>query len=110
MSTATQKQHAEPVTSSRTDGTRLQIDAQLWASDPAAIGMRAMHFIVEHRPAFSGMPPGTVIVIDLATGDYITAPSRLQALDAFEARIGSGTTIGWLHQIGGGIVVGGGLG
>ena len=57
----------------------------------------------------TSLPTGKVVVVDLLTGDFVTAWSRIEALDAFEKEFGSGRTVGWLHEIGGGAVLGGGL-
>lgn len=55
------------------------------------------------------LPKGKVIVVDLLTGDYVSASTRLLALVAFKKQFGQGKTVGWLHEVGGGAVLGGGV-
>ena len=50
---------------------------------------------------------GNSIVINLATFDYVSAPTRTAALKAFIARFGT-TTSGWAFEVGRPMVVGGG--
>lgn len=50
---------------------------------------------------------GTSIVINLATFDYVSAPTRTAALKAFLARFGA-TASGWAFEVGKPMVVGGG--
>jgi hypothetical protein len=65
---------------------------------------------LRQQPFYSGLQTGTVVVIDLLTGEHVLASSRLGGLGAFEKTFGVNETVGWLHEIGGGIVVGGGIG
>jgi hypothetical protein len=53
------------------------------------------------------LPKGTVVVINCATGEYITSDTRIDALHRFQQRFGNAP--GWMHEIGGGIFVGGGI-
>jgi hypothetical protein len=58
-------------------------------------------------PQLEHLPKGTVVVINCATGEYITGATRLDALQKFQQRFGN--VAGWMHEIGGGIFVGGGI-
>jgi hypothetical protein len=78
-------------------------------SDPDYVTKRAQAVLADLQSAIAGLAPGTVVVVDLVTGAFVTAPSRIEGLDAFEQRFGDGQTMGWLHQVGGGVVLGGGL-
>jgi hypothetical protein len=62
---------------------------------------------LRQQPFFAGLQTGSVVVIDLLTGAHVLASSRLAGLGAFEEAFGVNETVGWLHEIGGGIVVGG---
>jgi hypothetical protein len=78
-------------------------------ADPGYVTARAEAVLADLHPTIAELAPGTVIVIDLVTGAFVTAPSRSEGLDAFERRFGAGQTMGWLHQVGGGVVLGGGI-
>jgi hypothetical protein len=78
--------------------------------DDAFVDTVANYWMAEHRAEISRLAKGVVVVIDLVSGRYLTATSRLAGLHAFEAEFGRNQTIGWLHEVGGGIVIGGGLG
>lgn len=82
---------------------RLRCDLELvqWLSE---------QWLHRHSEPIGSLDVGTAVVIDLMTGKYVIASTRMDALDAFEARFGIGQTVGWLHQVGGGIKLGGGLG
>jgi hypothetical protein len=54
-----------------------------------------------------GLPKGTVVVINCATGEYVTADSRLAGLRMFQDRFGD--IPGYLYEIGGGLFIGGGI-
>jgi hypothetical protein len=65
---------------------------------------------LRQRAILSNLAIGTVIVMDLVSGEHIVATTRLGGVQAFKQHFGIGQTVGWLHEIGGGIVVGGGIG
>jgi len=78
--------------------------------------MRAQHAIAEERgeawvrqlePQFAGMPKGTVVVINCSTGEYVIGPTLREAADEFERRFAK--DVGYAHEIGGGVFVGGGI-
>jgi hypothetical protein len=58
-------------------------------------------------PELATLPKGTVVAINCATGEYVLGNTRLEAADAFEQRFGR--TSGWIHEIGGGVFLGGGI-
>ena len=78
--------------------------------DDAFVERVANYWLEEHRAEISRLAKGGVVVIDLISGRLITATSRLAGLHAFEAEFGRNQTIGWLHEVGCEIVIGGGLG
>ena len=59
------------------------------------------------QPQLEHLPKGTVVVVNCATGEYVTAESRISGIDKFQDRFGN--VAGWLHEIGGGIFIGGGI-
>ncbi len=54
------------------------------------------------------LPDGTALVINVVNGEYVTAPTRLEAMDKFDQKFGVNTTFGFIHQIGRPIFIGGG--
>lgn len=77
--------------------------------DPAQVERLANCWLTTFERLLAGLPSGTAVVINLLTGRFVVASSRLAALDAFEARFGRHTTVAWLHEVGRGIVMRGGL-
>jgi hypothetical protein len=71
-------------------------------------GERGKYWRERHEEAFRLLPKGTIVVINCRTGEYVTAPDRLEADDAYVRRFGK-NEIGYSFEIGGGIFVGGGL-
>jgi hypothetical protein len=71
-------------------------------------GERGKYWREHHDAAFKLLPKGTIVVINCRTGEYVTAPTRLEADDAYEQRFGK-NEIGYSFEVGGGIFVGGGL-
>jgi ABC-type Fe3+ transport system substrate-binding protein len=58
-------------------------------------------------PQLEQLPKSTVVVINCATGEYATGTTHLDALHQFQQRFGN--VAGWMHEIGGGFFVGGGI-
>jgi hypothetical protein len=75
--------------------------------DEAFMCLRVAHFL--NRLKVDQYPKGTVFAIDLVTGGYEKATTRIDGILAFEKRFGRGVTVGWLHEVGGRIYLGGGL-
>ena len=64
-------------------------------------------WVEEFEPELVKLPKGTVVAINCVTGEYVTGTGLSEASDAFEKRFGK--TVGWIHEIGGGFFVGGGI-
>jgi hypothetical protein len=60
------------------------------------------------EPVLTQLKETTVVAINLESGEYITAPTRLDALDRFEERFGK-FAIGFMHEIGRPVFIGGGI-
>ena len=65
-------------------------------------------WLEEKRAEIDRLAVGTVVVIDVATGEYITAATRIEAMDEYDRRIGPDRP-GFIHQVGRRIFLGGGL-
>jgi hypothetical protein len=57
------------------------------------------------EPELAVLPKGTVVAINCATDEYVLGKTRLEAADEFEIRFGK--TLGWIHEVGGGVFLGG---
>lgn len=88
------------------------------AARPLLDGLRGDNSIVDratdswliiHKARLDTLPKGMVVAINLLTGDFVPASTRVAAIDAFETKFGTNKTIGRLHEVGGGIVLGGGI-
>jgi len=64
-------------------------------------------WVEKFEPELSKLPVGTVVAINCVTGEYVTGKGLSEASDAFESRFGK--TVGWIHEVGGGFFVGGGI-
>jgi hypothetical protein len=62
----------------------------------------------KNRALLDSLPRGTAVAVNMANGEYITAPNGLIAMDLFEARYGTGVWA-WVHEVGVPITIGGGL-
>jgi hypothetical protein len=60
------------------------------------------------EPELAQLAETTVVVINLETGEYITAATRLGGLDRFEERFGKSAP-GFMHEIGRPVFIGGGV-
>jgi len=70
-------------------------------------GRQGEAWLEKLKPGLEHLPKGTVIAINCATGEYVTGMTYLDASHKFEERFGK--VAGWMHEIGGGLFVGGGI-
>lgn len=71
------------------------------------IGHEAERWLAVHEDAFSAMERGTTVVIDMASGDYVSAADWHDAQELFDRRFGEGVpsftfTVGEPTFVGGG--------
>jgi hypothetical protein len=78
--------------------------------------MKAQHEIAEKygdawvkrlEPELARLPKGTFVVINCRTGEYVTGSNLVETTNEYERRFDG--DVGYLHQIGGGFFVGGGI-
>lgn len=74
------------------------------------IGEEGDYWLEKLAAELSRLPAGTAVVINVANGEYVTAPTRLEAMDKFDQRFGADATFGFVHEIGQPVFVGGGVG
>jgi hypothetical protein len=55
------------------------------------------------------LPRGTVVVIDIVSGDYVTGKTWLEANPIFDQRFGA-SALGYVYRVGERTFVGGGIG
>ena len=73
------------------------------------VGQEAERWKAHHSEAFSRLANGTTVMIDISSGDYVSASSWHAALDAFEQKFGSDDRLSHSFTVGRPIFVGGGL-
>jgi hypothetical protein len=60
------------------------------------------------EPELAQLAETTVVVINVETGEYVVAATRLGGLDRFEERFGKSAP-GFMHEIGRPVFIGGGV-
>lgn len=73
-----------------------------------AIATAGECWLEKKRGEIDQLAVGTVIIIDVDTGEYVTAANRIEAMNEYDRRIGSERP-GFIHQVGRRIFLGGGL-
>ena len=73
-----------------------------------AAGEAGAAWLEKKRAELALLPIGTVVVIDVETGEYVTGKTRLEAMDAYDSKIGPHRW-GFVHQVGRKTFLGGGL-
>jgi hypothetical protein len=66
-------------------------------------------WLEKKQAEIAALAKGTVVVIDIVTGDYVTGKTWLEAHPAFTQRFGS-SALGFTHHVGERTFVGGGIG
>lgn len=62
----------------------------------------------EHRSVVDSMPDGTVLAVDMSSGDFVKASTGLAAMDTFEETFGP-KAVAWVFEVGVPITLGCGL-
>lgn len=73
-----------------------------------AAGKAGDDWLQRLEPVLAQLKETTVVAINVESGEYITAPTRLDALDRFEERFGK-SAVGFMHEIGRPVFIGGGI-
>ena len=61
------------------------------------------------KSEIEALPKGTVVVIDIATGEYVTGKTWLEANPIFDQRFGT-SALGFVYHVGERTFIGGGIG
>lgn len=64
----------------------------------------------EKASEFTVLPAGTVVMINVVNGSYVTAGNRLAAIDKFQQQFGNGTTLAYSFEVDRPVFIGGGIG
>ncbi len=62
-----------------------------------------------HAETFASLPKGTAVIINVASGEYVTAPDWHAARRIFEQRFGAGFVPAYSFVVGKPVFVGGGI-
>jgi hypothetical protein len=73
------------------------------------VGNEGDYWLQKLETELAKLPLYTVVVINVANGEFVTAGSRLEAMDKFDQRYGENTTFGFVHEIGRPVLIGGGV-
>jgi hypothetical protein len=64
----------------------------------------------EKASELEALPVGTVVMINVVSGAYVTATTHIEAMDKFDQTFGKGVTIDYTFEVGRSTFIGGGLG
>ena len=73
------------------------------------IGAEGGRWKATHAEAFSRLPEGTTVIIDIASGEYVTGKDWHEARDVFEQRFGKNDRFSHSFTVGRPLFVGGGI-
>lgn len=66
-------------------------------------------WVARKQVVLDALPKGAVVIIDIATGEYVMGTNSLEAHDMFDQRFGP-SALGYVYRIGGRTFIGGGIG
>jgi hypothetical protein len=66
-------------------------------------------WLEKKRAEIDALPKGTVVIIDIVTGEYVTGKTWLDANPVFDQRFGA-SALGFVHHVGERTFIGGGIG
>jgi hypothetical protein len=85
------------------------IDAEHRRARVEMISAEGQRWKRHHEHAFSKLSPGTSVIIDIATGTYITGADRAAAHDAYEQQFGPQERMAYSFDVDRPIFIGGGI-
>jgi hypothetical protein len=99
----------EPVMMQAEHDTDLEADLRQARARSAFTAEQGKIWVARKQALFDALPKGTVVIIDIATGGYVTGATYLDATPLFNQRFGS-SALGFVHRIGERTFIGGGIG
>ena len=85
------------------------IETQRSRTRVAFVGDEGRYWLKKLEHDLAKLPVGTAVVINIVNGEYVTASTRLGAMDLFDQKFGTNTTFGFVHEIGRPVFIGGGV-
>ena len=82
---------------------------ELSAEEASALGQKGRRWSEVHSDALAKLAAGTTVIINVDTGEYVSASSWFEALEQYQRRFGNDGPFGWSFEVGRPIFVGGGL-
>ena len=70
---------------------------------------QGLGWVEKKQAELEALPTGTVVVIDIKTGEYVTGKTGLEAHPLFEQRFGK-SAFGFVHRVRDRTFIGGGIG
>ena len=75
----------------------------------AFAGEQGQRWKEEKAAEFAALRIGTVVMINVVNGHYVTAQNRIEAMDKFDQKFGKGTTLAFSFEVGRPVFIGGGI-
>ena len=75
----------------------------------AFAGEQGKRWQEEKAAEFAALPVGTVVMINVVNGSYVTASNRIEAMDKFDQTFGKHTTLAFSFEVGRPVFIGGGI-
>ena len=85
------------------------IETQRSRTRVAFVGDEGRYWLKKLEKDLAKLPAGTAVVTNIVNGEFVTASTRLAAMDLFDQKFGTNTTFGFVHELGRPILVGGGM-
>jgi hypothetical protein len=76
---------------------------------PPSVSDLGLQWVERKRAELEALPTGTVVVIDIETGEYVTGKTGLEAHPLFKQRFGAAAR-GFVHRVRDRTFIGGGIG
>ena len=72
------------------------------------VGLAGGRWVEQKAGEFERLPTGTVVIIDIETGEYVTGTTAIEAMDLYDLKIGADRA-GFIHRVRRPTFIGGGL-
>ena len=84
-------------------------DRARWRARNEAIAQEGERWIAAKAAEFAGLATGTVVIVDIETGAYVTGATHVDAMHTYDRTIGPDKA-GFVYEVGRRTFIGGGLG
>ena len=86
-----------------------ELERERWRAHTHFAVEQGKRWRLEKADELAALPFGTVVMINVVNGMYVTAKNRLEAMDKFDQTFGKNTTIGYSFEVGRPTFIGGGI-